>query len=177
MGKPPSEMPEPSIVTLTIEIGCLRARIQSCKARSSSLDVPESSTSVDIISCLNVPFGNIPYRWAAPVPSPVPWAGIRDCTKFGPQCPQAKDSLFGGHDLPVFGSLDQGSFPVQGITSDEFKCLNLNIFASFGTVRDGTRGGKKLPVLVWAHGGAYWTGCGGVELYGENQICDFEPGS
>ncbi|KUJ07785.1 alpha/beta-hydrolase [Mollisia scopiformis] len=151
-----AKMAEHSTISLTTDIGHLQARVQKCKG-------------VDIVSCLNISFADISYRWAAPILSSVPWDGVRDCTKFGPQCPQAKDPLFPGHHLPVFGNLEQGSYPVQSTTSDEFKCLNLNILAPLENLKK-TDAKEKLPVLVWAHGGAYWTGCGSVELYDASNI-------
>ena len=166
-----SEVAEYSTVLLTTKIGRLQARRQRCQAPKSGTNIPASNMPVDIISCLNIPFGHIPYRWASPLPVPVPWEGVRDCTKFGPQCPQANEPLFAGHNLPVFGNLETGSHPVQGDLTDEFECLNLNIFSPMGTSLDDINGAKKLPVIVWAHGGAYWTGCGGIELYGKTRIC------
>jgi carboxylesterase type B len=166
-----SEVAGYSTVLLITKIGRLQARRQRCQAPKSGTNIPASNTPVDIISCLNIPFGHIPYRWASPLPVPVPWEGVRDCTKFGPQCPQANEPLFAGHNLPVFGNLETGSHPVQGDSADEFECLNLNIFSPMGTSLDDINGAKKLPVIVWAHGGAYWTGCGGIELYGKTRIC------
>src|SRR5262249_49855431 len=44
--------------------------------------------------------------------------------------------------------------PKQRDTAEE--CLNLNVWVPAG---------DKLPALVWIHGGAFYTGSGGMELF------------
>ena len=82
-------------------------------------------------------FKNIPYaappvgdlRWRPPQPAPS-WSGVRDAGNFGESCPQQYiKNLSTGLGLP--GSED---------------CLKLNVYAP-------VQSGKKLPVMVWFHGG------------------------
>ncbi|MDI1306899.1 MAG: carboxylesterase family protein [bacterium] len=88
-----------------------------------------------------IPFAAPPvgeYRWRPPQ-SVKAWAGIRDASKFGPNCAQA-----GWGAAP--GSISEGS-------SEDGLYLNLWLPA-------GTKPGAKLPVMVWIHGGAFVFGSG-----------------
>jgi para-nitrobenzyl esterase len=83
-------------------------------------------------------FQGIPYaappvgdrRWTSPAP-PTPWTAPRDATKPGATCAQA-DGFIG--DKP----------------SDNEDCLTLNVTAP--------RGARNLPVMVWVHGGGFFSG-------------------
>lgn len=84
-----------------------------------------------------IPFAAPPVgelRWRPPQPVK-PWKGIRDCTKFGPACPQPKVFII-SNDITQLGE----------------DCLNLNVWAP------ATRSGKSWPVMVWIHGGGYVLG-------------------
>ncbi len=84
---------------------------------------------------LGLPFAQPPLdalRFAAPRPA-APWQGVRDATRFQPACMQ------------------QGKVPAEiGMSED---CLYLNVYVPAGTARDAA-----LPVLVFFHGGRYWSG-------------------
>ncbi len=142
-------------------LGAFRARF-----RASS-----SPSSPGVLGCLGLRYASVPRRWAAPRPAPSPWPGVQDLTAFGPACPQVREPLFAVPGLPVFGPPSAASVSVLADAEDEFRCLNLNVFAP---VRLG--GGqttlqlpaKPLPVLVWVHGGAFRAGAGGVALYGRH---------
>ena len=75
-----------------------------------------------------------------------PWEGVRDCTAFGPRCPQA--------DL---ASMDfYGKEFYRGLPDDESEdCLYLNIWTPASATAQ-----SRLPVLFWIHGGAFLHGCG-----------------
>lgn len=99
-------------------------------------------------------FRGIPYA-AAPVgrlrwrpPQPVPgWEGVRDATRFAPQCvqpPRPADSVYAEYA------------GVQPMSED---CLYLNVWTAAPDARAG------WPVLVWIHGGAFQQGAG------SNPVC------
>jgi para-nitrobenzyl esterase len=108
-------------------------------------------------------FKGIPYggdtsqrRFMAPV-RPTPWTGVRETTAFGPRAPQpgAHGSLSPqrGYHLP----------PEQGPIGED--CLHLNVWTP------GLRDGRKRPVMVYIHGGAYSSGSANNVLYDGMNLC------
>ena len=73
------------------------------------------------------PVGNL--RWRPPQPA-AKWSGTLDASQFGFACPQ-----------PYVKNLSSG----LGLPGNE-DCLKLNVFTP-------NKPGKKLPVMVWIHGG------------------------
>jgi para-nitrobenzyl esterase len=91
-------------------------------------------------SFLGVPYARPPVgdlRWRAPQPLPA-WAGTRDALQFGPECMQ------GAGRAPVPMSED---------------CLFLNVWVA------AQPAARKLPVLVWVHGGAFMVGSAAQPVY------------
>jgi para-nitrobenzyl esterase len=83
-----------------------------------------------------------PLRWRAPVPA-AGWTGVRDASAFGNAClqpPQPPTGLYSGGLAPM---------------SED--CLKLNVWAPAGA--------KRLPVMVWIHGGALLGGGSSEPLY------------
>lgn len=91
-------------------------------------------------------FKGIPYgadtakRRFMPAEKPAPWTGVRDALAFGPQAPQPIHARSG---RSAFSPLDEAN-PVN---SED--CLHLNVWTA--ELRDG----RKRPVMVYIHGGAY----------------------
>lgn len=88
-----------------------------------------------------IPFAAPPvgeFRWRPPQPVK-PWEGVRDASKYGPNCAQG-----GWGSAP--GSISEGS-------SED--CLYLNLWTPAGS-----KPGAKLPVMVWIHGGGFTGGSG-----------------
>lgn len=104
-------------------------------------------------------FAGIPYakppvgelRWRAPE-NPEPWNGVRTCARFQPMAMQPRNSeiynslsqIVGFHDYEI--SLDDN---FRDAVSED--ALYVNLWRPAGKA-------KKLPVLVYIHGGALQTG-------------------
>jgi len=81
-------------------------------------------------------------RFKAPQP-PQKWDTIKSAMEFGSACPQL--------------NVVENTFP----TSEN--CLNLNIWSP--STKD-----KKHPVMVWIHGGAFYTGSGSWSIYNGSKL-------
>ncbi|HVN37095.1 MAG TPA: carboxylesterase family protein, partial [Myxococcota bacterium] len=95
-------------------------------------------------------FRGVPYarasRWESPLP-PEAWSGVREAVRFGASAPQQAPHL------PLAGRL------IGARTREQSEaCLSLNVW---------TPGldGRRRPVLVWIHGGAFVMGSGSTALY------------
>lgn len=103
----------------------------------------------EVWAFLGIPYADAPVgqnRWKAPQPVK-PWEGVRDATKYAPDCPQVT--------LPK-GSFYQVEFYPNDKIMDEAEGLALNVWTP-------AKDGEKLPVLIWVHGGAFREG-GGAAL-------------
>jgi para-nitrobenzyl esterase len=104
------------------------------------------ATADGVRSFKGIPFAAPPVgdlRWKPPQPV-APWQGVRECTAYGPDCPQApypQTSLFYSKPRPQ---------------SED--CLYLNVWTA-------AQAGEKRPVMVWIHGGALTRGSGATPTY------------
>lgn len=97
---------------------------------------------------LGIPYAASPtgeLRWRPPQSLP-PWQSPLRATAFGMPAAQNPSGL-----IEVRGP--------NGETTDSEDCLYLNIYAPAG------RRDKKLPVMLWIHGGSFYIGSGSQEVY------------
>jgi para-nitrobenzyl esterase len=121
-------------------------------------------------------FKSVPYggdtaktRFRAPV-APAPWVGVKECVSFTTMAPQLVAARAGVRqaasptgNMPTSASGVPGGPPDHGAQSED--CLRLNVFTA------GLRDGKKRPVLVYFHGGAYNNGTVNSDLYDGKRLC------
>lgn len=91
---------------------------------------------------LGIPYAAPPVgdlRWRAPR-AHAGWSGVREATDYGSPCTQFWGILAAkeGQDGDLLGSED---------------CLTLNIWAPKRSPEAARAAGKKIPVMVWIHGG------------------------
>ena len=104
-----------------------------------------------IFSFKGIPFAAAPvgqWRWREPQ-APAKWNGVRDAKKFGNACIQKP------------GLSDKNGGNPGSINED---CLFLNVWTP--TLQQG----RKLPVMIWIHGGGLLFGSGGVPGYGGDSL-------
>lgn len=135
---------------------------------SSSLFRRATTTAGEVLGIVNdgvIQFKGIPYgaptggtrRFRAPEAA-LPWSGVRECIGYGPICPQVPTSL-----ANQYGQLIQFDVvPAEGGMSED--CLNLNIWTC------GLRDGRKRPVIVSIHGGAFAIASGNARIYDGAQL-------
>jgi para-nitrobenzyl esterase len=119
------------------------AELRRAAVRTTSGAVQGAVT--DVVAFKGIPYAAPPTsdrRWRAPVP-PEPWTGVRDATRFGPQCIQPGN----------FAPSGRGANQPSSIPSSE-DCLTLNVWTPAAV------SGERLPVMVWFHGGGFTIGSG-----------------
>ena len=122
-----------------------------------------TTTSGEILGLVNegvIQFKGVPYgaptggkrRYRAPERA-APWRGVRECFGYGPICPQVPTSI-----ANTYGRLIQFDMVAAegGISED---CLHLNLWTC------GLRDGRKRPVIVSIHGGAFSIASGNARIY------------
>ena len=139
---------------LVVWIACGLAMVVagSADAPDARLRVGTESGMVRGVSVPELPRGGaflgIPYaaqpvgalRWHAPEAAPQ-WNGVRDAAEYGPACPQAPSPW-----LPEM-------LGIAKMRTDE-ACLYVNVWTP------DLHAQRKLPVLVWVHGGGNVEGSG-----------------
>ena len=105
-----------------------------------------------VYTFLGVPYAAPPTganRLRPPQPA-LPWAGVRDATRLGPEPPQVAPPSMGG---PATGASEDWSEVVNAFSEVERaapseECLNLNVWTP-------DLGAVGLPVMVWIQGGMF----------------------
>ncbi len=115
-----------------------------------SLDQPVSTdkglvsgTGTTIRSFKGIPYAKAPVgalRWRAPQPVDA-WSGVRDASRFGPDCMQPKE------------------YPELRGTGMSEDCLSVNVWTPART------SAERLPVMVWIYGGGFTYGSGSHPSY------------
>ena len=97
-----------------------------------------------VMSFKGIPFAAPPvgeFRWRPPQPA-ARWTGVRQATEFGADCMQGR-----------FGPPPTAGAPAARVPSED--CLFLNVWRPAADAN-----ARKLPVMVWVHGGAFVGGSG-----------------
>ena len=156
-----------SLIGGTVAVGALATRITRVLAE----DAPAAPTVVTttagkirgsqasgVYAFKGVPYGATTAGAARfqPPAKPKPWSGVREATELGPRSPQLL-SLFHGFVPPEVEAMDRDEMMGEN-------CLVLNVWTS---TLDRER---KLPVMVWLHGGGFTSGSGGFICYDGMQL-------
>ena len=99
-----------------------------------------------VVSFKGIPFAAPPVgdlRWRPPQPA-AGWTGVRQAAEFGADCMQGR-----------FGPPPPAGAPAPRVPSED--CLFLNVW------RPADANARKLPVMVWIHGGGFVGGSGALQ--------------
>lgn len=108
----------------------------------------EAARDNDIFKARGIRYASA-NRFELPHPAQ-PWEGVLDCTHPASICPQMVPSR-----------LDSVTGPITSGRVQDEDCLHLTVTASV----EALTGGKKRPVMVFLHGGAYVSGGGDLDAY------------
>jgi len=153
---PPRPRPKPKRRALPVSLCLAFAAAAVGAAHGSTEALPQvrihtgalqgaADASSGVIAYKGIPYAKPPVgdlRWRPPVPAPA-WDGVRDAREFGHAClqppPQPASVYYGG----------------MASTSED--CLTLNVWAPAGA--------RRLPVMVWIHGGSLVGGSSSESMY------------
>ncbi len=151
-----------SFMGYTLAASALAPRISTVLAADAPATAPIVATTAGKIRGVSdsgvYAFKGVPYgastagagRFQPPAKAK-PWTGVRDASELGHRSPQLL-SLFHGVVPPEVEVMDRDE------TMGE-DCLVLNVWTP--TLERG----RKLPVMVWLHGGGFTSGSGGFICY------------
>ncbi|HEY4340632.1 MAG TPA: carboxylesterase family protein [Steroidobacteraceae bacterium] len=155
------------IGTCTVAAGALAPGIKNVWAAPAAGPAATATTTAGkvrgtldegVYAFKGVPYGATTAGAARfqPPAKPKAWTGVRDCTQLGHRSPQLL-SLFHGFVPPEVEAMDRD----EPMGED---CLVLNVWTPT-LERD-----RKLPVMVWLHGGGFTSGSGGFICYDGMQL-------
>ena len=155
------------IGTCTVAAGALAPGITNVWAADAAAAAATATTTAGKIRGTHesdvYAFKGVPYAASTadagrfqPPAKQKPWTGVRDCTQLGHRSPQLL-SLFHGVVPPEVEAMDRD----EAMGED---CLVLNVWTP--TLDRG----RKLPVMVWLHGGGFTSGSGGFICYDGAQL-------
>jgi len=145
-----------ALAALLGAVGCAQSERAAPTADPTSLRRTVSGEVIGFVgeygshAWLGIPYAKAPagdLRWRAPQ-SPAPWLGTRTALQFGSPCVQYA-SAFGGVT---------SAKPGTAVGSED--CLFINVWAPKHADAK-TAVGKRLPVMLWIHGGGNTIGEGG----------------
>jgi para-nitrobenzyl esterase len=128
------------VATSTLGL-CLAATPERVRIDAGLL---QGETTAEVVSFKGIPYAAAPVgalRWRAPQPAP-PWGGVREAKAFGNACLQPAPRV--------------GKREVEAPLSED--CLYLNVWRPRGAA-------KRLPVMVWIHGGSLVNGAASMARY------------
>ena len=129
------------VILISFSLFAQQTVVNSAPEVKTKAGILRGVTEGDVSVFKGIPFAAPPvgeFRWRPPQPVK-PWEGVRDASKYGPNCAQ------GGWGAAP-GTISEGS-------SED--CLYLNLWTPAGS-----KPGAKLPVMVWIHGGGFTGGSG-----------------
>lgn len=140
-------------------LACTAGLLAGCPAKTTvktDVGVVKGALEAEgqVVSWKGVPYAQPPVgalRWQAPRP-PQPWEGVRAATEYGNACMQP-GSLYGPSANSGDADLSLRDTLGQPIGSED--CLTLNIWRPASPK-------KKLPVVVYFHGGSHMVGTGSL---------------
>jgi para-nitrobenzyl esterase len=107
-------------------------------------------------------FKSIPYGASTaganrfmPPQKPLPWTGVRDAFEYRGRAPQ------------VVGGEPPELLPTDPREAQSEDCLMLNVWTPAGAA--GSGGGRR-PVMVWLHGGGFFSGSGSYSIYAGKEL-------
>jgi para-nitrobenzyl esterase len=145
----------PTIVLSFVVLASGFGRTVEAKAQLATVKTSNGSvsgyTSGSVAIFKGIPFAAPPVgdlRWKAPQPAK-DWNGVRECKTWPASAMQAKPG-------PFMMWTEEFIAPPEPLSED---CLYLNIWTA------ALSGEKKLPVMVWIHGGGFTGGAGSCAVY------------